>query len=277
MNLRQFMKNYWAALSGAVLLLWLELQVVRGGLLYANELQLIANSLLFVGNLMSVLVWNSRRAERRDTELLQIVALVCEAYLVNVDVFSKPLRQWSDLLYGWNLAWNICGVIELFLVSGLLCRALCGLIQSVCYLLERLKEIVRWLEQTIRQCDKGKFLEAAVWTVMLVIVFWLRLPQNRGNAEPLLQILLEMLLAWILVRVFRRGILYYLCDRYGMHPDDLSILLLVVCMGIAFFIGIGLWKQGGSTSMNLLELLEDGVVTFEEELAAWRASIWSRT
>lgn len=277
MNLRQFMKNYWAALSGAVLLLWLELQVVRGGLLYANELQLMANSLLFVGNLMSVLVWNSQRAERRDTEFLQIVVLVCEAYLVNVDVFSKPLRQWSDLLYGWNLAWNICGVLELFLVSGLLCRALCGLIQSVCYLLERLKELVRWLEQTIRQCDKENLLEVAVWMVMLAIAFWLRLPQNRGGAEPLLQILLEMLLAWILVRVFRRRILYYLCDRYGMHPDDLSILLLVVCMGIAFFIGIGLWKQGGSTSMNLLELLEDGVVTFEEELAAWRASIWSRT
>lgn len=84
-------------------------------------------------------------------------------------------------------------------------------------------------------------------------------------------------LVWILVRAFRRGMLYYLCDRYGIHPDDLRILLLVVCMGIAFFVGIGLWKQGGSTSRNLLELLEDGVVTFEEELAAWRASIWSRT
>ena len=152
------------------------------------------------------------------------------------------------------------------MVSGLLCRALCGLLQSVRYLLEHLKELVRWLEQTIRQCDKGNLLEAAV-----------RLPQNRGNAEPLLQILLEMLLAWILVRAFRRGMLYYLCDRYGIHPDDLRILLLVVCMGIAFFVGIGLWKQGGSTSRNLLELLEDGVVTFEEELAAWRASIWSRT
>lgn len=163
------------------------------------------------------------------------------------------------------------------MVSGLLCRALCGLLQSVRYLLEHLKELVRWLEQTIRQCDKGNLLEAAVWTVMLAIAFWLRLPQNRGNAEPLLQILLEMFLAWILVRAFRRGMLYYLCDRYGIHPDDLRILLLVVCMGIAFFVGIGLWKQGGSTSRNLLELLEDGVVTFEEELAAWRASIWSRT
>ena len=78
-------------------------------------------------------------------------------------------------------------------------------------------------------------------------------------------------------KAFRRGMLYYLCDGYGIHPDDLRILLLVVCMGIAFFVGIGLWKQGGSTSRNLLELLEDGVVTFEEELAAWRAVYGPRT
>lgn len=276
MNLRQFIKNYWAALGGAVLLLWLEFQMDWVGFPYGDEAQKTVNILLLVASFISVLTSNGRD-EQRKVELLQIVVLVCEAYLVNVDVFSKPLRQWSDLLYGWNLAWNICGVLELFLVSGLLCRALCGLLQSVRYLLEHLKELVRWLEQTIRQCDKGNLLEAAVWTVMLAIAFWLRLPQNRGNAEPLLQILLEMLLAWILVRAFRRGMLYYLCDRYGIHPDDLRILLLVVCMGIAFFVGIGLWKQGGSTSRNLLELLEDGVVTFEEELAAWRASIWSRT
>ena len=157
MNLRQFIKNYWAALGGAVLLLWLEFQMDWVGFPYGDEAQKTVNILLLVASFISVLTSNGR-AEQRKVELLQIVVLVCEAYLVNVDVFSKPLRQWSDLLYGWNLAWNICGVLELFLVSGLLCRALCGLLQSVRYLLEHLKELVRWLEQTIRQCDKGNLL-----------------------------------------------------------------------------------------------------------------------
>jgi hypothetical protein len=117
MNLRQFIKNYWAALGGAVLLLWLEFQMDWVGFPYGDEAQKTVNILLLVASFISVLTSNGR-AEQRKVELLQIVVLVCEAYLVNVDVFSKPLRQWSDLLYGWNLAWNICGVLELFLVSG---------------------------------------------------------------------------------------------------------------------------------------------------------------
>ena len=147
-----------------------------------DEAQKTVNILLLVASFISVLTSNGR-AEQRKVELLQIVVLVCEAYLVNVDVFSKPLRQWSDLLYGWNLAWNICGVLELFLVSGLLCRALCGLLQSVRYLLEHLKELVRWLEQTIRQCDKGNLLEAAVWTVMLAIAFLATIAPEQGQCR----------------------------------------------------------------------------------------------
>lgn len=73
--------------------------------------------------------------------------------------------------------------LSFFLVSGLLCRALCGLLQSVRYLLEHLKELVRWLEQTIRQCDKGNLLEAAVWTVMLAIAFLATIAPEQGQCR----------------------------------------------------------------------------------------------
>lgn len=88
MNLRQFIKNYWAALGGAVLLLWLEFQMDWVGFPYGNEAQKTVNILLLMASFISVLTWNGR-AEQRKAELLQITLLVCEAYVVNVDIFSN--------------------------------------------------------------------------------------------------------------------------------------------------------------------------------------------
>ena len=48
MNLRQFIKNYWAALGGAVLLLWLEFQMDWVGFPYGDEAQKTVNILLLV-------------------------------------------------------------------------------------------------------------------------------------------------------------------------------------------------------------------------------------
>lgn len=60
MNLRQFIKNYWAALGGAVLLLWLEFQMDWVGFPYGDEAQKTVNILLLVASFISVLTSNGR-------------------------------------------------------------------------------------------------------------------------------------------------------------------------------------------------------------------------
>ena len=94
MNLQRFIKSYWAALVGVAVLFWLEVRMDWTGLLYESEAQRTANILLLVVSFISVLIWSyDRRLEQRSAELLQIVLLVCEAYMVNVDVFSNRLNH----------------------------------------------------------------------------------------------------------------------------------------------------------------------------------------
>lgn len=65
MNLRQFIKNYWAALGGAVLLLWLEFQMDWVGFPYGDEAQKTVNILLLVASFISVLTSNGRAEQRK--------------------------------------------------------------------------------------------------------------------------------------------------------------------------------------------------------------------
>ena len=172
MNLQRFIKSYWAALVGVAVLFWLEVRMDWTGLLYESEAQRTANILLLVVSFISVLIWSyDRRLEQRSAELLQIVLLVCEAYMVNVDVFSNRLNHWTDLFtYGWNLTWVICGVSELFLVSGLLIKALRSVLQVVFHLFACLKESVLWVEQAVRQCDKSIVPEVVFGVVVYMLV-----------------------------------------------------------------------------------------------------------
>lgn len=141
-------------------------------LLYKSEAQRTANILLLVVSFISVLMWShDRRPEQRSAELLQIVLLVCEAYMVNIDVFSNRLNHWTDLFtYGWNLTWAICGVFELLLISGLLIKVVRSVLQAVFYLSGRLKESVLWVEQVVRQCDKDTVIEVMFGVAVYMFV-----------------------------------------------------------------------------------------------------------
>lgn len=81
------------------MLLWLEFQMDWVGFPYGNEAQKTVNILLLMASFISVFTWNGR-AEQRKAELLQITLLVCEAYVVNVDIFSNT----SILTMLWSRA-----------------------------------------------------------------------------------------------------------------------------------------------------------------------------
>lgn len=122
MNLRQFIKGHWSALIGGCLVLLLEVIQETGHV----EIPLIGsqkglNVLFLILSFLEVLsVWNCRiDSDVRHTALLQICLIVCEAYIINIDVFSNSIQKWSDFIEsGWNLTWIICGIFELSLISG---------------------------------------------------------------------------------------------------------------------------------------------------------------
>ena len=189
MNLRQFIKNYWAALGGAVLLLWLEFQMDWVGFPYGDEAQKTVNILLLMASFISVLTWNGR-AEQRKAELLQITLLVCEAYVVNVDIFSNRVNHWSDLYTnGWNLTWAIGGSLEILEISGLLGIIVRSVLQAIFHLTENLRGAVRWLEQIVQQCDKALLFE----TIGGVLADWLFISYSGLNQKP------EQTILWAIV------------------------------------------------------------------------------
>lgn len=76
MNLRQFIKNYWAALGGAVLLLWLEFQMDWVGFPYGDEAQKTVNILLLVASFISVLTSNGRAQSIQELRLQMQISLL---------------------------------------------------------------------------------------------------------------------------------------------------------------------------------------------------------
>lgn len=122
MNLRQFIKGHWSALIGGCLVLLLDVIQETGYV----EIPLIGsqkglNVLFLILSFLEVLsVWNCRiDSDVRHTALLQICLIACEAYIINIDVFSNSIQKWSDFIEsGWNLTWIICGIFELSLISG---------------------------------------------------------------------------------------------------------------------------------------------------------------
>lgn len=106
MNLRQFIKGHWSALIGGCLVLLLEVIQETGYV----EIPLIGsqkglNVLFLILSFLEVLsVWNCRiDSDVRHTALLQICLIACEAYIINIDVFSNSIQKWSDFIEsGWR-------------------------------------------------------------------------------------------------------------------------------------------------------------------------------
>ena len=101
MNLRQFIKGHWSALIGGCLVLLLEVIQETGHV----EIPLIGsqkglNVLFLILSFLEVLsVWNYRiDSDVRHTALLQICLIACEAYIINIDVFSNSIQKWSDFI-----------------------------------------------------------------------------------------------------------------------------------------------------------------------------------
>ncbi len=122
MNLRQFIKGHWSALIGGYLVLLLEVIQETGYVrIPLISSQKGSNVLFLILSFLEVLyVWNCRiDADVRRTALLQICLIACEAYIINIDVFSNSIQKWSDFIKsGWNLTWIICGIFEVSLISG---------------------------------------------------------------------------------------------------------------------------------------------------------------
>lgn len=92
MNLRQFIKGHWSALIGGYLVLLLEVIQETGYVrIPLISSQKGSNVLFLILSFLEVLyVWNCRiDADVRRTALLQICLIACEAYIINIDVFSN--------------------------------------------------------------------------------------------------------------------------------------------------------------------------------------------
>lgn len=174
------------------------------GFPYGDEAQKTVNILLLMASFISVLTWNGR-AEQRKAELLQITLLVCEACVVNVDIFSNRVNHWSDLYTnGWNLTWAIGGSLEILEISGLLGIIVRSVLQAIFHLTENLRGAVRWLEQIVQQCDKALLFE----TIGGVLADWLFISYSGLNQKPEQTILWAIvfgtlwIIAWTIIRLF---------------------------------------------------------------------------
>ena len=268
MGLLRFIKKYWAALGGAVLLLWLEFQMDWVGFPYGNEAQKTVNILLLMASFISVLTWNGR-AEQRKAELLQITLLVCEAYVVNVDIFSNRVNHWSDLYTnGWNLTWAIGGSLEILEISGLLGIIVRSVLQAIFHLTENLRGAVRWLEQIVRQCDKALLFE----TIGGVLADWLFISYSGLNQKPEQTILWAIvfgtlwIIAWTIIRLFvciRKKLLVEV--REISIRSSFSIIgegLILIGLGTLAFWSLSIQQS----SVKIILLLLIIVVFFTQQL-----------
>ena len=268
MGLLRFIKKYWAALCGAALVFWLENQMVKGTMPYGDKTQQISNISLLIASFMSVLTWNGR-TEQRKAELLQITLLVCEAYVVNVDIFSNRVSRWSDLYTdGWNLTWVIGGSLELLGISGLLGIIVRSVIQAIFHLAENLRGAVRWLEQIVQQCDKALLFE----TIGGVLADWLFISYSGLNQKPEQKILWAIvfgmlwIIAWTIIRLFvciRKKLLAELRE-ISIRSSFSIIGEGLVLIGLATFAFWTLSIQQSSVKIILLLLII--VVLFTQQL-----------
>lgn len=166
--MRRFIKTYWAAFFGVLLIVVLEGGNAAGSLVYRKEeFQRGANIFLLMISFLNILAaWRKRDSrEIRAATLLQLCFVVCEAFVINVDVFSNKIGKWEDLIaYGWNLTWVICGVFQALLVSGFFETFFSVCIQIIKYLLHKVRELAEWLEQAVRQINKSIAFEILLGT-----------------------------------------------------------------------------------------------------------------
>lgn len=173
MNLRQFIKEYWSALIGGCVILLLEAIQETGYVeIPLMSSQRDANVLLLILSFLEVLsVWNCRiDSDVRRTACLQIWLIACEAYIVNVDIFSNSIQKWSDFIKsGWNLTWIICGIFELSLISGQLGKGNRVMLKIIRHIADSLHAV--WENHKLELCDilliVSAFLLTAVFFVCL--------------------------------------------------------------------------------------------------------------
>lgn len=262
-NLQRFIKNYWAALGGVALVLWLEVQMVKGTMPYGNKAQQISNILLLVVGFVSALIWNGR-TEQRKAELLQIALLVCEAYLINVDVFSNWINHWSDLYTnGWNLTWVIGGSFGLLWVSGLFGMIVRSLLQVIFHLAKSLREIVRWFEQTVQKCDKSILFEG-IGGIFADYLFINYLNLNQKPEQTILWVIgfgVLWIIGWTFIRLFI-GVRKNLLVEIKAIP--VRSVFSIICEGLILIglVSLSFWSFSiqKSAATIMLVLLAAGIL-----------------
>lgn len=192
MNLRQFIKGHWSALIGGCLVLLLEVIQETGYVrIPLISSQNGSNVLFLILSFLEVLyVWNCRiDVDVRRTALLQICLIACEAYIINIDVFSNSIQKWSDFIKsGWNLTWIICGIFEVSLISGHLGKGNRVMLKMIREIAVSFRAI--WKSHKLELCDLLLVVSAFLLTVVFFVCLGTAHQDNRVKITNLHDIFL---------------------------------------------------------------------------------------
>ena len=149
---------------------------------HIKDFQLISNTLLLIIGVYSLFSARVQTNHFKSNTLVYFLSnslVVLCGYILNIDVFENKIHQISDLWTKWHILWLIGSLVLILLFSDIGKNSYKSIVSIFRYLTNRIKIIIGWGENTIKNSHKGVI--SYVVFGMIAWIYFLVIDFTKGN------------------------------------------------------------------------------------------------